>query len=190
MVKPMSRLLRDIALFSGNTILGDGSVIMIIDPNGSARSSARSTADAQRRQRPPRREREHWTKRLPAAVPRRRADTKAVPLSLDHTAGGDRGDTIERCNGEDVVQYRGALMPLVYIDRSAAARRRRAAACWCSPKAAGRWASPSTRSWTLSRSGSTSSSKTEKPGVIGAAIIRGKAVEIVDVSHYLPTGLR
>ena len=33
-VKPMSSRLRHIPLFSGNTILGDGSVIMIIDPNG------------------------------------------------------------------------------------------------------------------------------------------------------------
>ena len=32
-VKPMSSLLRDVGMFSGNTILGDGSVIMIIDPN-------------------------------------------------------------------------------------------------------------------------------------------------------------
>ena len=32
-VKPMSSLLRDVAMFSGNTILGDGSVIMIVDPN-------------------------------------------------------------------------------------------------------------------------------------------------------------
>src|SRR3984893_8833298 len=32
-VKPMSSLLRDVTMFSGNTILGDGSVIMIIDPN-------------------------------------------------------------------------------------------------------------------------------------------------------------
>jgi two-component system chemotaxis sensor kinase CheA len=35
-VKPMSSKLRHIAMFSGNTILGDGSVIMIIDPNGAA----------------------------------------------------------------------------------------------------------------------------------------------------------
>ena len=35
-VKPMSSMLRDIAMFSGNTILGDGSVIMIVDPNGIA----------------------------------------------------------------------------------------------------------------------------------------------------------
>src|SRR5262245_32390737 len=33
-VKPMSTKLRHINMFSGNTILGDGSVIMIIDPNG------------------------------------------------------------------------------------------------------------------------------------------------------------
>src|SRR5215831_18277756 len=37
-VKPMSTRLRHIAMFSGNTILGDGSVIMIIDPNGIAKS--------------------------------------------------------------------------------------------------------------------------------------------------------
>ncbi|MFY7851654.1 MAG: chemotaxis protein CheA, partial [Brevundimonas sp.] len=35
-VKPMSSKLRHITMFSGNTILGDGSVIMIIDPNGIA----------------------------------------------------------------------------------------------------------------------------------------------------------
>src|SRR5690606_2847227 len=38
MVKPMSSKLRHIGMFSGNTILGDGSVIMIIDPNGIAQA--------------------------------------------------------------------------------------------------------------------------------------------------------
>src|SRR5205814_6532822 len=37
-VKPMSTKLRHIPMFSGNTILGDGSVIMIIDPNGIAQA--------------------------------------------------------------------------------------------------------------------------------------------------------
>ena len=37
-VKPMSTKLRHIAMFSGNTILGDGAVIMIIDPNGIAKA--------------------------------------------------------------------------------------------------------------------------------------------------------
>ena len=54
-VKPMSTKLRHIDMFSGNTILGDGSVIMIIDPNGIAKalgaagSAAHDMADEQRR---------------------------------------------------------------------------------------------------------------------------------------------
>jgi two-component system chemotaxis sensor kinase CheA len=35
-VKPVARILRHIQMFSGNTILGDGSVVMILDPNGIA----------------------------------------------------------------------------------------------------------------------------------------------------------
>ena len=37
-VKPMATRLRHIQAFSGNTILGDGAVIMILDPNGIAAS--------------------------------------------------------------------------------------------------------------------------------------------------------
>ncbi len=33
-VKPVSQQLRHLAVFSGSTILGDGSVIMILDPGG------------------------------------------------------------------------------------------------------------------------------------------------------------
>src|SRR5206468_827119 len=50
-VKPMSTKLRHVDMFSGNTILGDGAVIMIIDPNGIAKalgasgSASRDLAD-------------------------------------------------------------------------------------------------------------------------------------------------
>ena len=43
-VKPMSSKLRHIPMFSGNTILGDGSVIMIIDPNGVAQAFGTNVA--------------------------------------------------------------------------------------------------------------------------------------------------
>ena len=45
-VKPMATKLRHIAMFSGNTILGDGSVIMIIDPNGVSQAIGTSVASA------------------------------------------------------------------------------------------------------------------------------------------------
>src|SRR5499426_1466689 len=45
-VKPMSTKLRHITMFSGNTILGDGAVIMIIDPNGIAKALGASSSSA------------------------------------------------------------------------------------------------------------------------------------------------
>src|SRR6201986_405772 len=41
-IKPMSSKLRHIGVFSGTTILGDGSVIMILDPNGVAQALGRT----------------------------------------------------------------------------------------------------------------------------------------------------
>ncbi len=52
-VKPVAPILRDITFYSGNTILGDGSVIMILDPNGIAEAAGemdtehRTEADVQ-----------------------------------------------------------------------------------------------------------------------------------------------
>jgi len=42
-VKPVAPILRDISIFSGNTILGDGSVIMILDPNGIAAATGEAS---------------------------------------------------------------------------------------------------------------------------------------------------
>jgi two-component system chemotaxis sensor kinase CheA len=41
-VKPVTPVLREISIFFGNTILGDGSVIMILDPNGIAEAMGES----------------------------------------------------------------------------------------------------------------------------------------------------
>src|SRR5579859_1678576 len=46
-VKPVAPILRHINMFSGNTILGDGSVIMILDPNGIAGAAGEMAAGAQ-----------------------------------------------------------------------------------------------------------------------------------------------
>ncbi len=44
-VKPSSTMLRDITMFSGNAILGDGSVIMILDPNGLAATMSQNAVE-------------------------------------------------------------------------------------------------------------------------------------------------
>ncbi|MBP7337590.1 chemotaxis protein CheW [Niveispirillum sp.] len=119
-VKPVAPILRHIELFSGNTILGDGSVIMILDPNGIATASGSmgGTADnaqtsAQEVAKSARREDDKMALLLFSAG---EGGPKAVPLSLVARLEDVDLNLVELSNGEPVVQYRGKLMPLVPID--------------------------------------------------------------------------
>ena len=72
-------------MFSGNTILGDGSVIMIIDPNGIAQALGASVADADGRRPTPARPSSAPRPSRPTSLLVFRAGSpqpKAVPLSL------------------------------------------------------------------------------------------------------------
>ena len=116
-VKPVAPILRHITMFSGNTILGDGSVIMILDPNGVARGAG-ITAEG--------RVEDQQTVSVTAGI---RSDSstslllfragdqtpKAVPLGLVARLEDIPVERIEMSGGTPVVQYRGQLMPMVPI---------------------------------------------------------------------------
>ncbi len=108
-VKPVSRCLQDIPIYSGNTVLGDGSVIMILDPNGISKTTE-SELEAQ-------------TLNKPASSKQNRKvnfllfntdghTPKAVALELVSRLEEINVDDIEYSNGLPVVQYRGDLMCL------------------------------------------------------------------------------
>ena len=99
-VKPMSSKLRNIPMFCGNTILGDGSVIMIIEPNGVAYRIGGSVGTPPlRRQRPrtAKREIERDRRRIAAGVPRRVAAAEGRAAVARHAARGDRRSQASRC---------------------------------------------------------------------------------------------
>ena len=112
-VKPVPPILRHIGVFSGNTILGDGSVIMILDPNGIARAAGVTAEDARTR------EAQaatgfRSTDRTPLLLFRAGdATPKAVPLGLVARLDDLPVDSIEQSGSTAIVQYRGQLMPLV-----------------------------------------------------------------------------
>jgi len=188
-VKPMSSLLRDVGMFSGNTILGDGSVIMIIDPN--ALGSVVGSVEGH----------EGSASALPAAEMAMedkmalllfRAGSsamKAVPLSLITRLEEIELDTIERCNGEDVVQYRGALMPLVYMHEGASKRADGVQPVLVFTEGGRPVGLAIDEIVDIVEERLDIELKTDAPGLIGAAIVKGKAAEIIDVSHYLGQGL-
>ena len=158
-VKPMSTKLRHIDMFSGNTILGDGAVIMIIDPNGIAKALGASGSASHEIAEENAAARANAAEQLTSLLVFRAgsAQPKAVPLGLVTRLEELAVDKIELSNGRYMVQYRDQLMPLVQMEGVSVQTRARSRS-WCSPMTAARWGWWSTRSSTSSRNGSTSRS--------------------------------
>jgi two-component system, chemotaxis family, sensor kinase CheA len=184
-VKPMSTKLRRIPMFSGNTILGDGSVIMIIDPNGIAQ--AIGTAAAQIPGPPVDAERTQSDAKTVSLLVFRAgsAELKAVPLSLVTRLEEIDCRNIELSGGRHLVQYRGQLMPLVRLDEFRMRTEGTQPLLVFSDRG---------RSMGLAVDEIVDIVEDkldievpgEAPGSLGCAVIRGQATEVVDVGYFLP----
>ena len=114
-VKPVAPILRHVTMFSGNTILGDGSVIMILAPNGIARASGLSAEGGGENEAEGRRGALTGGREKTSLLLFRAGDAtpKAVPLGLVARLEDVERERIESAGGRPLVQYRGRLMPLV-----------------------------------------------------------------------------
>ena len=186
-VKPMSTKLRHIEMFSGNTILGDGAVIMIIDPNGIAKALGTTGAAQLEIADENAAMRTLAAEQLTSLLVFRAgsAQPKAVPLALITRLEEIAVAKIEKSNGRHMVQYRDQLMPLVQMD---------------DVSIVGEGAQPILVFSDDGRSmglvvdeiidiveerlnievGST------HDGILGSAVIKGQATEVIDVGHFLP----
>jgi len=112
-VKPLGRHLKGIPVYAGATILGDGSVVLILDAATLARRS-NVLANAQGA----------------ATVENDKDDETVDPVLVVEVGGGRRAaiplemvtrleeipaESIERVGGREVVQYRGHIMPLIRL---------------------------------------------------------------------------
>ncbi|WP_272877369.1 hybrid sensor histidine kinase/response regulator, partial [Neoroseomonas eburnea] len=188
-VKPVAPILRHVTMFSGNTILGDGSVIMILDPNGIARATGVG-ADAPAEER----------RRNVAASAALRSDArsslllfragdetpKAVPLGLVARLEDIPAERIEMSGATPVVQYRGGLMPLVAVSPG-----------WMRPAGAARQAvlvfteNDRTMGLLVDEILDVIEERLDiqpgsgRPGFIGSAVIAGKVTEVLDTAYWL-----
>ncbi len=187
-VKPMSSKLRHITMFSGNTILGDGSVIMIIDPNGAAQAIGSSMSSHVAAQEAGQAAPVATTAQSTSLLMFRAgsADLKAVPLSLITRLEEIDARKIEMSNGRHMVQYRGHLMPLITMNDAVSVKGEGAQSLLV--------VSDGTRSMALVVDEIVDIVEdrldiqvaSENAGVIGSAIIKGQATEIIDIAHFLP----
>jgi two-component system, chemotaxis family, sensor kinase CheA len=186
-VKPMSTKLRHIDMFSGNTILGDGAVIMIIDPNGIAKALGAAGGASHEIAEENAASRASAAEQLTSLLVFRAGSSqpKAVPLGLVTRLEELPTDKIELSNGRYMVQYRDQLMPLVQMNG-------------VSVQTSG--AQPilvfadDGRSMGLvvdeiidiveERLHIEVAGQVE--GILGSAVIKGQATEVIDVGHFLP----
>ena len=185
-VKPVAPILRDIPFYSGNTILGDGSVIMILDPNGIANATGEITVGADAGGEAEVADVSHADEKSSMLVFRAGGDDlKAVPLALIARLEDIDMATAEKTHDQYVVQYRGHLMPLIPLNSTHE---------W---KSEGR--QPILVFTDRERSMGLVVDEiidivedilkieiaADEPGLIGTAILDGKATDIIDAGHYL-----
>jgi two-component system chemotaxis sensor kinase CheA len=187
-VKPVAPILRDIEMFSGNTILGDGSVIMILDPNGIASHSGQTgVSEGSSVDQIAAKSRGHSDEKVPLLLFRAGDGApKAVPLALVARLEEIERKAIETSNGRWVVQYRGQLMPLITMDPSqmmaAEGARQPVLVFQDGDHSMGLMVDQIVD---IVEARLNVELGAELPGRIGSAVVAGQATEIIDTGYFL-----
>ncbi len=185
-VKPVSPILRHISMFSGNTILGDGSVIMILDPNGIAATTSAVTVTQEEATETKQRHVSFNEEVTSLLVFRAGSEElKAVPLALVARLEEIDLKSVEHSHGVPMVQYRGHIMPLVPFNQNH------------------QWGTEGRQATIVFTEGERSMGlvvdeiidivedrvavelKADQAGLVGTAVVAGKATDVIDAAYYL-----
>lgn len=187
-VKPISSKLRHMSVYSGATILGDGSVILILEPAGVARSLIEASNRDAIGQADSDAVSEVATSAERSLLLLFRAggtNLKAIPLAfIGRLEEFDRA-TIEDTGGKAIVQYQGRLMPIIgYMPQTGFEMdsRQPVLVFHQEDREIGLAVDEIVDVVEVAIQIDTSHAS---HGTIGATIIDGKAVEIVDVTEFV-----
>jgi two-component system chemotaxis sensor kinase CheA len=118
-VKAVGGQMKAIGLYSGATVLGDGTVALILDVQALARRALRTETTERQESRDAatsaaKAETERQRMLLAAIGGGRRV---AIPLDTVTRLEQVRTESVEKVGNREVVQYRGAILPIVRLDR-------------------------------------------------------------------------
>lgn len=186
-VKPMSTKLRHIGMFSGNTILGDGAVIMIIDPNGIAQALGTAAASHSEITDESAAMRTSSDAQLTSLLVFRAGSSqpKAVPLALVTRLEEIAVEKIEFSNGRHMVQYREQLMPLVEIE-GVSIRESGVQPILVFADDGRSMGLVVDEIIDIVEEQLSIEVVSSREGVLGSAVVKGHATEVIDVGHFLP----
>ena len=192
-VKPLDRTLSHLGIYAGSTILGDGSVVLILNPNGLA---ARIGLDGSHQFRVDTTQQDLPPEKKPTSLILFKAGKgalKALPLSLISRIESIKSSEISRADGQLVVTHRGALMPMIALGDIADGQNKLLDPerdCW-PVLVVGVGGEP--MGLLVSEIIDIVESLLDidiagvTPDIIGSITLRGEGVEILDLAHYMKT---
>lgn len=186
-VKPMSSKLRHIHLFSGNTILGDGTVVLIVDPNGVARLVGAAASEEIEEEPRTAAAQIHRGERTTMLVFRAGSGSlQALPLSLVTRLEEIEARELQRGGGRTLLHYRGRLVPVTPVaDTQLRAEGIQPLVIVSNGDLTVALAVEAIVD-IVEEVFDLEMAAAEGRGIIGSAMIRGRATDILDLAHYLP----
>ncbi|MDC7694114.1 chemotaxis protein CheA [Asticcacaulis sp. DXS10W] len=189
-VKPLASILRDVDLFSGATILGDGSVVLILDPNALSERAGNmleekvedGAEDAIA---------ESALGQKVAMLLFRAGGGAPKAVELEHITRLEHieSDKIERMDGRAALQYRGKLMPILNVADAYGFKEQDIQPLLVFTGEGYAMALAVDEIVDVVEDFLNIELSPDRPGVRGTAVITGRACEILDVDHYLLRGL-
>jgi two-component system chemotaxis sensor kinase CheA len=189
-VKPLSSAVAAAKAFSGATILGDGSVIMIIDPATISRTVGQSEASVEEPETANKAEHVKSNKNTSLIVFRAGGgEPKAVPLGVVTRLENLDAASFEQSDGRTLVQYRGALMPIVPADMGVYIKNEGTQDILVFTHNHHAVGLAVDEILDIVDENLDIEMATDKGGSLGIAVIKGKATEILDVGYHLTQAL-
>jgi two-component system, chemotaxis family, sensor kinase CheA len=185
-VKPVPMILRSLEVFSGNTVLGDGTVVMILDLKRLAGFAVdiRQEADIHAQATKPQAIHGHEKQSLllfsaGAGVP------KAVPLALVARLENIDLASLEYSGTAPVIQYRGKLMQLVCLEPGKKLEKHGFQSVLVFVDGDKYTGLAVDKILDVVEERLQLDIASRRPGMMGTAIIAGKATDIVDAAYYV-----
>ena len=183
-VKPVAPILRDIGVFSGNTILGDGNVVMILDLNGITGSLSTTSAGTSEHTDGIG---SHFDSDSTSLLLFRTADggPKAVPLALVTRLEEVTADQLEWSGNQSVMQYRDHLMPLTDLHGHPISFEQGAKPVLVFTDIGHNMGLVVEEIIDIAEAKISLESNNANSGILGTAIISGKSTDLIDVAYFV-----
>lgn len=187
-VKPLAAVLRDVDIFSGATILGDGSVVLILDPNALSLRAGQMLEEEEAATETTNTN-QIGQKVAMLLFKAGHGAPKAVELSQITRLEQVEVSRIEQLDGRMALQYRGKLMPVLNLNSGAGLVNEDIQPLLVFSANGMPMALAVDEIVDVVEEVLTIELSADRSGVRGTAVIAGRACEVIDTQYYQLRGL-